>query len=78
LKPFPNIYVNYAGEDNFPHTVVGIGCKGTDIHFEDFEAAGIDWRHRWTEPESPKNFTGKLKRETIRVYHQVSNLLKND
>ena len=78
LKPFPNVYVNYAGEDNFPHTVVGIGCKGTYIHFEDFEAAGDDWHHRWTEPEPPKNFTGKLKRETRRVYRQVSNLLKNN
>lgn len=77
LKPFPNVYINYAGEENFPHTVVGIGCKGTEIHFGDFKAAGLEWQHRWTEPESPKNFTGKLKRETKRVYNQVSDILKH-
>jgi SAM-dependent methyltransferase len=28
LKPFPYSFVGFAGEKNFPHTVIGIGFKG--------------------------------------------------
>ncbi len=35
LKPFTSAFVGYAGEENFPHTVVGVG----------FKAMGRYWRN---------------------------------
>lgn len=29
LKPFNSTFVDFAGESNFPHTVIGIGIKGS-------------------------------------------------
>jgi len=29
LKPFNSLFVDFAGESNFPHTVIGIGVKGS-------------------------------------------------
>lgn len=29
LKPFESSFVDFAGSSNFPHTVVGVGCKGS-------------------------------------------------
>lgn len=28
LKPFRVLFVGYAGKEDFPHTVIGMGCKG--------------------------------------------------
>jgi SAM-dependent methyltransferase len=78
LKSFRNIYVNYAGQNIFPHTIVGVGCKGPDTDFEILALKGDDWRRKWTEPESPKTFAGKLKRETKRIYHQISRIFKTN
>lgn len=76
MKPFHNVYVNFAGQEIFPHTIVGIGCKGKDANFEALAQKGNDWQRKWTEPESPKDLAGKLKRETRRIYHQISKILK--
>lgn len=29
LKPFCSSYVDFAGENDFPHTIIGIGVKGS-------------------------------------------------
>jgi len=31
MKPFDLVYTDYAGEEIFPHTVVGIGIKGNSL-----------------------------------------------
>jgi hypothetical protein len=33
LKPFSSAFVGFAGTDDFPHTVVGIGFKGAPRHW---------------------------------------------
>jgi len=77
LKIFASIYVNHAGENDFPHTIVGIAGKGTKYDFTALKQKGNDWQRKWTEPESPKNLSGKLKREAKRIMHQIINPLKN-
>lgn len=34
LKPFDTVLTEYAGEELFPHTVVGVGIKGSDVPSE--------------------------------------------
>ena len=50
LKPFGFSFVGYAGRDDFPETVVGIGVKG-DLPMEvkhDFEVKFRSWKRRWS------------------------------
>ena len=58
LKPFTSSFVGFAGETNFPHTVMGVGFKGsipedamdefmrTFKHFKDYwiNPSGIGWK----------------------------------
>jgi SAM-dependent methyltransferase len=49
LKPFEWSLVEAAGEELFPHTVVGIGCKGPVEHAreEKLREQLAAWRQRW-------------------------------
>ena len=52
LKPFSSSYVDFAGESDFPHTIVGIGMKGT-ISGEVMDAFVHnvqDWKARYKAP----------------------------
>lgn len=49
LKPFSSSFVGYAGEPNFPHTVVGIGFKGQRPDTTVFE----DQFMRWHASQAP-------------------------
>lgn len=44
LKPFESSFVGFAGEELFPHTVVGIGFKGTSRLPEAWSAAFDQWQ----------------------------------
>jgi len=44
LKPFSGSFVGYAGREDFPHTVVGIGFKGTVPQLSGFTAKYVEWR----------------------------------
>lgn len=55
LRPFPHSFVSYAGKNNFPHTVVGIGFKDVTPPLENFLAAFDNWQSKWKYPK------GKLK-----------------
>lgn len=44
LKPFSDSFVGYAGESNFPHTVVGIGFKGAIPGLDQFRRSFEAWR----------------------------------
>lgn len=50
LKPFTATFVGYAGEESFPHTVVGIGCKGDCPALSDFEEQYRAWQQRSYNP----------------------------
>ncbi len=44
LKPFSASFVGFAGRDDFPHTVVGIGFKGDCPPLTQFERQYAQWR----------------------------------
>ncbi len=45
LKPFASSFVGYAGDELFPHTVVGIGFKGEDVRLSDgWNSAFQQWQ----------------------------------
>jgi len=47
LKPFAHCFVGYAGKKRFPHTVVGIGFKGTAPSLADFERGFLAWQEKY-------------------------------
>jgi hypothetical protein len=51
LKPFKSSFVNLAGDEWLPHTVVGIGFKGSveKIQLDDFKKKFEDWQKQWHE-----------------------------
>ncbi|MFQ5924114.1 MAG: methyltransferase domain-containing protein [Anaerolineales bacterium] len=49
LGPFASCFVDFAGEAKFPHTVVGIGFKGSisQIAMERFKRKCEQWKEHW-------------------------------
>ena len=47
LKPFADSFVGYAGDKDFPHTVVGIGFKGHKPPLEEMEAGYKSWQKEY-------------------------------
>ena len=47
LKDFPRTFVSFAGEELFPHTVVGIGYGESTVLPEAFYREIEDWQVRW-------------------------------
>lgn len=52
LKPFDFSFVDLAGDQLFPHTVVGIGFKGSTPagQMDEFAARFESWKKRWHKP----------------------------
>ena len=52
LKPFSSCFVDFAGDKLFPHTVVGVGFKGSvsKERMDDFLAKFADWKQRSHRP----------------------------
>jgi hypothetical protein len=46
LKDFPYSYTNWAGREDFPHTVIGIGFKGqvSPVTIQQLDALTMVWR----------------------------------
>jgi len=44
LKPFAYSFVGFAGRDNFPHTVIGVGFKGTVPQLSEFKRMYEEWK----------------------------------
>jgi hypothetical protein len=44
LKPFKFSFVGFAGEEIFPHTVVGIGFKGNTPELSEFNRKYEEWQ----------------------------------
>jgi SAM-dependent methyltransferase len=63
LKPFNFSFVDFAGEETFPRTVVGIGFKGAirESEINDFLVKVKEWKMFYTElPERPWKKIAKL------------------
>jgi len=52
LKPFAFSFVEFAGETKFPHTVVGVGCKGEipEKAWQQFMREFRGWKAYWNDP----------------------------
>lgn len=52
LKPFDFSFVDFAGNKEFPHTVVGVGFKGSgpEKRIDGFMIKFADWKKRWRRP----------------------------
>lgn len=50
LKPFCDSFIGFAGDENFPHTVVGIGFKGDKPLLSEFNRMYEMWQKR--QPKS--------------------------
>jgi len=44
LKPFADSFVGFAGREDFPHTVIGIGFKGTVPQLSEFKRRYEEWK----------------------------------
>ena len=51
LQPCEQVFVEWAGRDIFPHTVVGIGVKGATIPLDAFRSRLPAWKRRWWNPK---------------------------
>ena len=56
LRPFRNTFVGHAGDERFPHTVVGLGSKG-DVHLEDFTRRYEEWKRRQSWKTTVRSLT---------------------
>jgi len=52
LNVFSSSFVEFAGDEQFPHTVVGLGFKGSlpREHIDEFLPRVADWKKRWVRP----------------------------
>ncbi len=52
LKPFASSFVDFSGDDNFPHTVVGVGFKGSisEDAIHEFTRRFKHWKLYWRDP----------------------------
>jgi SAM-dependent methyltransferase len=46
LKPFAYSFVGFAGEERFPHTVVGLGFKARAFELSEFTKMYDEWRRK--------------------------------
>jgi len=52
LKPFSYSFVGHAGYSRFPHTVVGIGFKGTVPELEKLKKSFETWQAQYTKSKT--------------------------
>lgn len=74
MRPFDSAFVDFAGDKQFPHTVIGLGFKGAipDDRMVDFITKLGDWKKRWRKPP------GKLRKRLVKLITRPSqvNLFK--
>ena len=63
LKPFPNSFVSYAGDERFPHAVVGIGFKGPAPTLWKLEEAIEGWQLRWSSSKDRRPKESFIKKQ---------------
>ena len=55
LKPFPFSFVDFAGNNRFPHTVIGLGFNKKIISLQDFNNNFEIWKKKWSKWSIPTN-----------------------
>lgn len=60
LKPFKGAFVGYAGQDEFPRYVIGIGFKGRPPDISEFVAAYEKWRRNLISEHPVRDFMKSL------------------
>ncbi len=60
LKKFQISYADYAGDKDFPHTVIGIGSKGDIKGYDSFIAEYQEWKPKWIDQLAPETIDSKL------------------
>ena len=50
LRPFSSSFVGYAGDEDFPHTIVGVGFKGEQPNLQKFESLYRAWQDKVSRP----------------------------
>lgn len=55
LKGFPFSFTGFAGNEHFPHTVVGLGWSREDIVLSPFEREFEMWKKKWSKWSVPTN-----------------------
>jgi len=64
LKPFLSSFVGYAGEPNFPHTIVGIGFRGHQPNMRAFE----DQYMQWHAHQAPNQLASQQRQRRFREF----------
>lgn len=56
LKEYPFSFVEFVGEELFPHTVVGVSCKGTipEERLDEFKERMAKWKASWNSIHPPR------------------------
>lgn len=52
LKPFTGSFIGYSGKEDFPHTVIGVGFKGTVPELSAFYSEYKKWKNRHDKPHN--------------------------
>lgn len=61
LAPFPESFYDFAGDEAFPHTVVGFGFKSSQVDLDGFNSRFKSWKEEWRSPDG-RTFRSFLKR----------------
>lgn len=51
MKPFSSVFVGSAGRESFPHTVIAIGVKESELPLEQFVSRFEAWKTTWKRPK---------------------------
>ncbi len=71
LSIFPEYFVDFAGDREFPHTVIGVAYKGKGLTMDEFRCAFSEWKRYWSPKDNRlKKFIKSL------VPPIVSNIIK--
>jgi len=50
LKPFAYTFIGFVGKENFPHTVIGVGFKGSVPELSAFTREFEEWKEQQKQP----------------------------
>jgi SAM-dependent methyltransferase len=71
LKPFPNAFVGYYGDERFPNGVVGIGFKGPVPPLGDFTRRYGEWQAHYTPVDRETALKRTVKLLTPPLLHSL-------
>ncbi len=71
LAPFQNSFVDYAGEEKFPHTVVGLGFKGDAPPLDSFLSRFQAWKKYNSQPHGKAAVRQFVPPVVIKLYDKV-------